>query len=211
MTTVSTLLNRVRTNINDTDAAGFSPDDLVMYFNNANRFLRRLVLDYKPMLLATPISGTQTAGNAEITLPSMTIKILRLRISGNLIGTVDLLDVDDLTKTGTPEAFAMSGFTKLRLVPIPSVNVAYSLIYVPTGADLAITDTLPWPSEFDDFLVEYVGIRCGMKNEFNMSDEMSVMSLIADQVKSLLCNIEPGVKMVRSYDDVGTVRRVRGY
>lgn len=44
----------------------------------------------------------------------------------------------------------------------------------------------PFPNEFDDMLIEYALIRLSMGNEFDMSQEMSVMSQIVAQLENIL-------------------------
>jgi hypothetical protein len=62
-----------------------------------------------------------------------------------------------------------------------------------------INSETPVPNEFDDFVQEYAIIRMSVTNEFDISQENSIMSNIIQQVTSRLQSFtEPGVR-VKSY------------
>ena len=100
-----------------------------------------------------------------------------------------------------PTAYYLCGFDKLALYPIPTKPVDYAVFYVPDTEEVTLTDKSPFPNDFDDALVEYAIIRLSMGNEFDMSQELTVMQTVMQQVQELINNFPSPEHRIRGYWD----------
>ena len=200
-TPVTEIIDRVRMNVSDYEQeVGFTDTELTGWVNAANRFLRRIVLANKPRLLASaPITGTLAAGTNKATLNVMPMRIISVRIDGKTIVPVSPDTIEDLTDTGTPTKYYLLGLYDIMLHPVPDKQVSYSITIVPENTSLTLESSLPLPNDFDDAIIEYTTIRAQLRNEFDMSQELSIMSTVVEQITSMLRAIEPKRGVVAGY------------
>ena len=95
-----------------------------------------------------------------------------------------------MDKHGFPYAYFITGLKTISLYPIPDKPINYEILAVEDIKEMTLSDDdngkSPFPNEFDDMLIEYALIRLSMGNEFDMSQEMSVMSQIVAQLENIL-------------------------
>ena len=211
MSTILELINELRPQINDRDVATFQPDELLNYFNQGVRTLRRLIASYKPMLIVTPVSGMTNAGQTELAMPSKIIRIIDIRVDKRQLESLSINEIDDLTETGKPTAYYQQGMSALRIVPISDVTYPYSVLYVPEVQRLKLEDETGFPNDFDDVLIEYAGIRSGLRNMGSAQSEKEMLALWHDQVKQLLTGMETSISLVKGYFDSSLTIGVSGY
>lgn len=99
----------------------------------------------------------------------------------------------DNDRTGKPEQFYQTGEKTITLYPTPDVKTKYTILYIPDIEEVTIEDKSPFLTEYDDFLIEYATIRLAMSNEFDMSQEMSIMQNIYQQIRKLLLPPPAGI------------------
>jgi hypothetical protein len=199
-TSVADIITRVRVNIADTDEIGFTDSDLIGWINAANRFLRRLVIFYKPMLLVgAPYTTTLASGSTNVTLPSMPMKIIDVRVDGVKASAISIESIDDTSDTGTPEKYYLYGLKDVYFYPVANKDCTIKVIYVPENTVLTADSEMVLPNDFDDQIIEYTTIRAQLRNEFDMTQEMSIMSTIVDQVQQMLSGVEKKSNVVTGY------------
>lgn len=188
MLSVTDMIKYIRTNTHDIEETGYSDDELLVYINDAARFIRRIILDINPMLLAdAPITGNLSANQSSIELPSVASKILTVQCDNTELEVMDHTVLDN--KAGHPESYFLSGFRVINFYPIPDTNINYLVRVVSDLKLLSLADNSPFPTDFDDFIYEYVTIRSSMANEFDMSQESSLLSNIIAQLETTIRNI----------------------
>ena len=196
---VKDIIVRIRSSTHDKKETGYQDSDLVGYINDAIRMIRRIVLDIRPELLSHTVTGTLLPGKADIQSESVITKVISVRANGEKLKSVPASMVIDAEAVGEPRMFYLPGWKTLRLYPIPEKETAYSATVV---SDMEIIDSSgssPFPMDMDDFIVEYVITRASMSNEFDVSQESSIMGNIISQVMSLVRNITPDTVDVRGY------------
>lgn len=188
MLSVTDMIKHIRTNTHDIEETGYSDDELLVYINDAVRFIRRTILDINPILLAdVPIIGNLPANQSSIELPNIVSKILTVQCNNIELEVMDNTVMDN--KTGRPESYFLSGFKVINFYPVPDISVRYLIRVVSDLKLLSLADNSPFPTDFDDFIYEYVTIRSSMVNEFDMSQESSLLSNIIAQLETTIRNI----------------------
>ena len=98
----------------------------------------------------------------------------------------------------------LSHVSAVRVYPVPQEAAAYHLVGT---RDMALltkgSDVSPFLHDMDDWLMEYVNIRALMSNEFETSQENSVMSDIIAQMEAMLHSLAPHGIQTRGYWDEG--------
>lgn len=214
MLAIKEIIKRIRVPTHDKSETGYEDEDILYAINGGIRFIRRLIKDYKPLMLANPpVPGTLVAGTNFIKLDFTVTKMLDIRINGQVIGVTDLSNIVDMGKTGTPYAYYMTGFDTVCFYPTPSADVTYSIIAVGDLDEVTIEDKSPFPNDFDDFLIEYAVIRLSMGNEFDVSQETTVMSSILQQIENNLMGDGNPINQVSGYFNPlpNDYNSIRGY
>ena len=103
-----------------------------------------------------------------------------------------IMEWNDLT--GIPKDFYITGGNVIHFVPIPNNRYKFTLMYIEDVEELTAEDKSPLPRDFDDFLVEYASIRLQVGNEYDMSQEQSLIANIYSQLQKML--IAPPVGFV---------------
>lgn len=190
MLAVEELIKRVRILVHDEQETGY--DDIVILncLNAGSRFLRRMILQLKPELLSNVTKGNLNANENIIELDFIPVKIVDIRINGKRIIYKSRADILNMDKHGFPYAYFITGLKTINLYPIPDKPINYEILAVEDIKEMTLSDDengkSPFPNEFDDMLIEYALIRLSMGNEFDMSQEMSVMSQIVAQLENIL-------------------------
>lgn len=216
MLTVKEMIERIRAETSDQQETGYTDEDLIHYINDGIRFLRRTIITINPFLLVNvEEAGTLDKGNDGILLPSMPSHICSVRVNGSILQQVNPQLIDDMSDTGQPTQYYLQGLQKIRVYPVPDAAYKYEVLAVKDVPQLkAMDDKSPFPDDFDDWLFEYATTRASMTNEFDMTQEATVMSNIVQQVQEALYGMSPIGIETNSYigsDGLYPSRRRRRY
>lgn len=200
MISVKDMITRIRAETHDHQKAGYPDYELLMYINDALRFARRTIMDIYPMLLADiDMEGEIGEGENTLFLYKPVSSIIEVRIDGQIIERVNPRTIKKLNEQGKPRCYYLQGTQMLKLWPVADKSYEYSVVAVGDMEQLTEKDETPLPSDFDDFVYEYAMIRMNMTNEFDLSQEQSIMQTVAAQIKTMLHDyMAPGVQL-RSY------------
>lgn len=200
MLAITDIIKRVRAASHDKMETGYKDTDILYVINGGIRFIRRLIKDYKPLMIASdPVVGTLEAGKNFVVIDDTITKMIDFRVNGSHITVTDLSNISDMTKTGTPVAYYMMGVNKLFFYPTPDADISYSIIYVGDLKEVTLNDKSPFPNDFDDFLIEYAVIRLSVGNEFDVTQETTIMSSILEQIQNNLMGDGQPVNQVSGY------------
>ena len=190
MLAVEELIKRVRILVHDEQETGYDDIAILNCLNAGSRFLRRMILQLKPELLSNVTKGNLNTNENIIELDFIPVKIVDIRINGKRIIYKSRADILNMDKYGFPYAYFITGLKTINLYPIPDKPINYEILAVEDIKEMTLSDDdngkSPFPNEFDDMLIEYALIRLSMGNEFDMSQEMSVMSQIVVQLENIL-------------------------
>lgn len=190
MLAVEELIKRVRILVHDEQETGYDDIAILNCLNAGSRFLRRMILQLKPELLSNVTKGNLNTNENIIELDFIPVKIVDIRINGKRIIYKSRADILNMDKHGFPYAYFITGLKTINLYPIPDEPINYEILAVEDIKEMTLYDEgngkSPFPNEFDDMLIEYALIRLSMGNEFDMSQEMSVMSQIVAQLENIL-------------------------
>lgn len=186
MMSVKDMIIRIRASAHDQQEVGYDDVTLLSYINDGLRFVRRTIMAVYPMYLADlAVSGNVDAGEWKLDLPDPISLMVDMRVNGRRLKLINpqALDVDD---NGEPRFYYMQGFQTVCLVPKPDKEYQYELTAIRDMVLLKLEDSSPLTNDMDDFLYEYVLIRASLTNEFDMSQESTIMSSIVNQITSMV-------------------------
>mgnify|MGYP000673099960 FL=1 len=190
MLAVEELIKLVRILVHDEQETGYDDIAILNCLNAGSRFLRRMILQLKPELLSNVTKGNLNTNENIIELDFIPVKIVDIRINGKRIIYKSRADILNMDKHGFPYAYFITGLKTINLYPMPDKPINYEILAVEDIKEMTLSDDdnekSPFPNEFDDMLIEYALIRLSMGNEFDMSQEMSVMSQIVAQLENIL-------------------------
>jgi hypothetical protein len=200
------MIIRIRAAAHDEQETGYEDITLLSYINDGLRFVRRTIMDIYPMYLADfEVSGSVEAGEWKLLLPYPISTLIDVRINGKRLKLVNPHSLDTNDKTGVPRFYYMQGCQTVCLVPRPDRDYRYELTAIKDMALLTLDDSSPLTNDMDDFLYEYVLIRASLTNEFDMSQEATIMSSIVNQITSLIrSNCSHGVQVDGYWQPVAT-------
>lgn len=200
MLEIKDIISRVRNRTHDTQKTGYTDRHILECINDGIRFIRRIIKDYKPLILAEPpVTGTLLADVNQVTLLFPITKMLDIRVNGERIGVTDLANITDLTTQGTPYAYYQTGFSTVNFYPTPDKDVTYSIVAVGDFTEVDLTGKSPFPNDFDDFLIEYAVIRLAAGNEYDMTQETNLIGSILQQIQNNLIGDGNPVNQVSGY------------
>ncbi len=207
MSTVLSMMTRVRRKIRDVDAVGFEPDEVIDALNDGARLLRRQIAVEFPWFIAEdPETGNTAEGTNSITLSTLLsgkkpLAVVEVRVDNSIVNEYKRDAIDDLTQTGKPAGYYLLGIdTKLYWWPKPNGAYAYEMVIVAEGDDMAQTDTdSGWPTEIEDAIVEFASARLPMRNNYSTADEMALANNMIDQVRQIIWNKGQAALGVKSY------------
>lgn len=210
--TLKDIITRVRTNTHDKDNLEYDDTTVIDYINDGIRFVRRTIMAIDPLqLVSAPIEGMMEAGNSVIDIEQRLSAILEVRINGiNLHKRTPWL-IDDMSATGTPQSYFVTGFGTVNVWPIPTMDCTYKVLGIPDMEILKeLDDVFPMMNELSDFVVEYASIRSSLTNEFDVSQETSIMSSIISQIEDMIRRYNTDSIQTAGYWDYGE-NMVRDY
>lgn len=226
MLTFQDMIERIRATTHDEQETGYTDDTLVKFLNDGVRFIRRMVFDINADLLVdADLTGELPAGTATVALTEMTASsdgaevetavrlahVTEVRAGGRLLAPCQRREIADVGETGTPSHYYLLGFSKLGVWPVPETDTTYEVMGIKDFAELTIDDVSPLPTELDDSLYEYACLRASMTDEFDMTQETSVMGQIATQIERTLQMLTPpGVQAGGYWDAPKTPQRDYG-
>lgn len=237
MLPISKISSRVRSLVHDNNSITYDDADILNAINGGIRFIRRLINQYQPEMLASPlIQGVLDAGENVVVLDVVPTKIIDMRAGSDIqsstektnsakiyqnktriyhstlplyshyidvvystrqITEIHRADIKNISITGTPYAYYRAGLRTINFYPIPDKATEYIIFLVADAAEVDMTGQSPFVNEYDDFLIEYAATRLSMGNEFDMTQETTLMSSIYDQITSSLTRSQPS--MVNGY------------
>lgn len=210
--TLKDIITRVRTNTHDKDNLEYDDTTVIDYINDGIRFVRRTIMAIDPLqLVSTPIEGTIEAGNSVIDTEQHLSAILEVRINGICLHKRTPWLIDDMSATGTPQSYFVTGFGTVNVWPTPTVDYTYKVLGIPDMEILKeLNDVFPMMNELSDFVVEYASIRSSLTNEFDVSQETSIMSSIVSQIEDMIRRYNTDSIQTAGYWDYGE-NMVRDY
>ena len=189
MIEVKSLIARLRRTLKDEDENSFTDTELLDYISDAITFVRRLIVATNPEFISIPIAkGTLEKGENEVILPSSVELIVDMRIDGVKIRRDNINAVKNTEETGKINRYCLLNRRKVLFFPVPEEPSKYEIIGIKQFYDLSLNDTTPYGNDIDPLIFEYVVIRAGMGDMFQMSQELSVMANIVEQVNTLVRN-----------------------
>jgi len=211
---VQTLVRRIRQRLHDTDKITYDDEEIIDCINNGIRFIRRVVASINPALLMSEHQGILTTGLESITLTVRPTKIINVTIGDEgkpLYQTEMSLAIHEgIYETGEPKSFFLTGAKTVHFYPKPATNTKYVIRTIDDVEEIGAEDSSPLNNEFDDFLIDYVVIRLSVGNEYDMTQENTLMANIVAQIQQLVMPPPCGV-IVDSYWDSQGRRRSGGY
>lgn len=193
--TVKEIIDKIRSSVHDDQEVGYSDNVLVGYINDGYRIMRRTIADIAPLTLAETITGKFEAGSDgnisdTITFDDKIGTFIEVIVDGKRLKQINWSDLSELRDNGKPEYFYVLGFNRISVYPQPG-ECPYKLTVIKDIKLLGLDDVSPLPDDLNDFLFEYAATRASISNEFDISQEMTVISNIVSQVETYLNRRSP--------------------
>ena len=186
MISVETLLDKLRRTLKDEDKNSYSDEELIDYIEAGISFIRRIIISENPEYIATGVArGTIPAGTNELELPTACY-VYDVRIDGKKIPRENLSSIQDITQEGDIKKYVLLNGREILFFPIPQKDQEFKVMGVFDQPRLSPTSNTPFNSDIDNLIFEYVILRAGMGDQFQMSQETQLMQVIATQVEHLL-------------------------
>ena len=186
------VLQLVRYQVNDMQDTVTSYYDKMNAINAANRFMRRLALEFNPNILNATETANTVIGTSAYTLTKIPNKILDFRVNGKRIYQTEMQGIDDLTKTGVPTHYWRSAYNAFTLYPIPDAVLPYTVTMIEATTDWTDATTVPWSPDLVDLIVTYaVGLLGG-----NLD-----LNFMRVETKKLLADYNPNAVVMNGYWD----------
>lgn len=187
MIDVKALISRLRRTLKDEDENSYTDEELTDYINDAIAFIRRIIIPMNPEYIAEHISNEMLyADNNEIMLPNNVQSVVDVRIDGKKLRRDNISSIKNTRETGEANCYCLLNRTKVVIFPRPIKAYYYEICVITEQPLLSIDDKTPFPNDFDTLIFEYVVIRTGMGDMFQMSQELSVMGSIVEQVSNII-------------------------
>lgn len=186
MISVETLLDKLRRTLKDEDKNSYSDEELIDYIEAGISFIRRIIISENPEYIATGVArGTIPAGTNELELPTACY-VYDVRIDGKKIPRENLSSIKDITQEGDIKKYVLLNGREILFFPIPQKDQEFKVMGVFDQPRLSPTSNTPFNSDIDNLIFEYVILRAGMGDQFQMAQETQLMQVIATQVEHLL-------------------------
>lgn len=186
MISVETLLDKLRRTLKDEDKNSYTDEELIDYIEAGIAFVRRIIISENPEYIATGIArGTIPAGVNNLDLP-VSCYVYDVRVDGKRITRENLLNIRDINETGDIKKYVLLNGREMLFFPVPQKDQEYKVMGVYDQPRLSPTSNTPFNSDIDNLIFEYVILRAGMGDQFQMSQETQLMQVVAQQVEHLL-------------------------
>lgn len=187
MIEIKSLIARLRRTLKDEDENSFTDDELLDYISDGITFLRRIIVPLNPEYIAVPVAnGTLESRENEVILPGSLQQIVDVRVNGIKIRRDNISSVFNTQEVGEINRYCLLNRKRVLFFPLPQEPCAYEIIGIKQQAELTMDDSTPYGNDIDPLIFEYAVIRAGMGDMFQMSQEMSVMSLLVDQINTMI-------------------------
>ena len=188
---VSDVMSRAWVAAGDAGQIKISNYQMLNAYNDANRIMRKLILDQFPNMIEQKDNKTTTAGTSFITLDKKALRLTDVRIEGRKIGAIDSKQITDLTATGKPINYYMDSLETLSLYPIPNGEYPVFAAYIPAYTDAIETDESGYPTEIETLMMNYMVAM--------LTGGQADTSAWADELGRILGNIDGDVLMMGGY------------
>lgn len=205
MTPVTEMIKRIRSLSNDKQATGYDTEDILSAINDAVLFVGRMIQTIRPNLISEEKQGTLNQNEYTIKFDEQFLGILNVRINGLAIRPTQIWCIENLNnKDEAPSCYYIKNFNTICVNPIPTKDVDYVISYIPANKKLSIDDSTPYPNDFDNIIIEYANARLNISNEYDMSQEMSIIQVLTSQIEELLYQFPDTQHHIQSCWDCGT-------
>lgn len=191
MTTIEEIIKQIRRNISDTDKVGYDDEELLQWINEANSYIRKIVMQYKPNLLYRRETGT-----GQIKLKDIPMKVHSVFYNNHPVIYRATLPAD--IQKGSPYEYYRLG-NEICLFPEPSDEERWTVIYLPPQPFYTLGGEIDWVHDFDYVLIEYATIRAQYRNEFMMNQEEELLGSLTQQLISMLANMDNKQMVMEGY------------
>lgn len=187
MIEIKSLIARLRRTLKDEDENSFTDDELLDYISDGITFLRRIIVPLNPEYIAVPVAnGILESKENEVVLPGSLQQIVDVRVNGIKIRRDNISSVFNTQEVGEINRYCLLNRKRVLFFPLPQEPCTYEIIGIKQQAELTMDDSTPYGNDIDPLIFEYAVIRAGMGDMFQMSQEMSVMSLLVDQINIMI-------------------------
>lgn len=187
MIEIKSLIARLRRTLKDEDENSFTDDELLDYISDAITFVRRLIIPLNPEYIAVPVAkGTLAGKENEVKLSASLQQVVDVRVNGVKIRRDNISAVCNTEETGEIKRYCLLNRKRVLFFPVPQDSCSYEIVGIKQQPELTLNDSTPYGNDIDPLIFEYAVIRAGMGDMFQMSQEMSIMSTVVEQINSLV-------------------------
>lgn len=188
---VSDVMSRAWVAAGDAGQLNISNYQMLNAYNDANRIMRKLILDQFPNMIEKKEPQTTAAGISFITLEKKALRLTDVRIDGRKIGSIDSKQIYDTTATGKPTEYYMDSLDALSFYPVPNGAYPVFVAYIPAYTDAIETDDSGYPTEIEGLMIEYM--------VSSLTGAQIDTSAWAGEIAKILGNIDGDVVMLGGY------------
>jgi len=202
MTKLSDFIIRLRAMTHDERKIEYSDNEFINYINDGVRFVRRVILDTYPSMLADMLlEGVLHANRDIIYLYDAPTRILSVKMNGKRLRQINpLSEEEERKKRHGPTSYYVFGFDKIKIIPRPTFPMRFEVVGIEEFTPLKKPeDVLPIPVDFEDAVGEYAILRASLTNEFNMQEEAQITMMIRSEIEERLKAFLPSGVQVEGY------------
>lgn len=187
MIEIKSLIARLRRTLKDEDENSFTDNELLDYIGDAITFVHRIIIQLNPEYIAVTVAeGTLSGGENKVSLSGSLQQIVDVRVNGVKIRRDNINAVRNTTEIGEINRYCVLNRKQVMFFPIPQDSCSYEVIGIKQQPELTLADSTPYGNDIDPLIFEYAVIRAGMGDMFQMSQEVSIMTNIVEQVNSIV-------------------------
>lgn len=187
--TVTELISRIRTRVNDTDSLEFSDNEILIYINDALEFLENLLSENNSSII-TNVMELMTSVTA---YPDEVLRIIKIVYDKNIV--LEKVSNDDDVKPGTFSVFNNEILINSEQIPCKLYYMKRLSKYDDVGEEIDLySPLLP-------YIEEYCIIKCLNRLEYNLVYEEQKLELLRQKV----------VTMIRHKDGYPYLKRYNKY
>lgn len=202
MTKLSDFIIKLRAMTHDEREIEYDDNDFMNYINDGLRFVRRVILDTYPSMLADMLlEGVLHTNRDIIYLYDAPTRILSVKMNGKRLRQINPLSEEEERKNHhEPTSYYVFGFDKIKVIPKPKFPMRFEVVGIEEFTPLKKPeDVLPVPADFEDFVGEYAILRASLTNEFNMQEETQITMMIRSEIEERLKAFLPSGVQVGGY------------